>query len=220
MKRYLGLVFILIFTVISIGAIKPFQMQDYLKNFILDKTSYETSGTVKEIVVGPRGAGYVVLTTEATEVKLPGMFLNLSTLKVGTKIDIKGTKYIVFVPTSLEADGYKLILRRKVPQGVETMAVNGTIKNIEITKTAVTIVIVDENNKEYRLPAAIIPFWKNLKQGTKITFTGLKRTIEVKESITIDGKTYKLEPRAYLMQQFGMATQCFPTLMMHRFGRR
>ncbi|MGQ9856786.1 MAG: hypothetical protein ACUVQF_08620 [Fervidobacterium sp.] len=216
MKRYFALVLIAIVTVISLGSVRPFQMQDYLKDFILDKTPYEISGTVKEIVVGPRGSGYVILTTEATEVKLPGMLLNLSTLKVGTKIDIKGTRYIVLVPTSLETDGYKLMFRRNVPQGVETVAVNATIKSIEITKTAVNIVIVDESKKEYRLPAAVVPFWKNLKEGMKVTLNGVKRTVEVKESITVDGKTYKLEPRAYLIQRFALAKQHAPRLMMMR----
>lgn len=194
MRRVLSLLVILAGALMIFAATQP-KALGMLENFILEKTPFEVTGTIKEVVYRPAGFGYIVVSTEATEVKIPFTGNLGALLKPEEKLVLKGSKITAFVPLSLEAKGYKLVFRNIVPKNVQLTEVKAKIKKILVSRTSVEILIVDENSKEYKLPASVVPFWKSLKEGDDVKITGFTRTFEVNESITIGGKTYLLSAK-------------------------
>lgn len=191
MKRVLSVLLIVIPLVLSLANPNVFTT---LSNILtIEKTTFELSGQVKEVVMGLRGSGYVTITTEDTEVKVPLSFANPTAVKIGSNVVVKGIKTTFVAPIYVEASGYKIQLRRKsIRDGLEYTTLSFKIKRVEVTKTTATIVLTDEQGKELKIPAQIIPVWKNLKPGDDFKVTGVKRSINVPESIVIDGITYKL----------------------------
>lgn len=219
MRRVLPLLFVLLLSLVVFSATQP-QMKGFINNFILEKEPFEITGTVKEVVYRPGGFGYLVLTTEATEVKVPVAGKLSLVVKPEEKVTIKGSKITVFIPTSLEVKGYRLVFRNKVPKDAQLTDFEAKIKKIEIGKNYANIVILDKNNKEYKFPVGLVPFWRNLKEGDEVNISGFKRTFEIKESITVDGKTYTLPAKEFLTnlsQRSNMFKQRFmPRLFKHR----
>lgn len=191
MKRVLSVLLIVIPLVLSLASPNVFTtLSDILT---IEKTTFELSGQVKEVVMGLRGNGYVTITTEDTEVRVPLSFANPTAVKIGSNAVVKGIKTTFVAPIYIEASGYKIQLRRKsIRDGLEYTTLSFKIKRVEVTKTTATIVLTDEQGKELKIPAQIIPVWKNLKPGDDFKITGVKRSINVPESIVIDGITYKL----------------------------
>lgn len=191
MKRVLSVLLIVIPLVLSLASPNVFTtLSDILT---IEKTTFELSGQVKEVVMGLRGNGYVTITTEDTEVRVPLSFANPTAVKIGSTAVVKGIKTTFVAPIYIEASGYKIQLRRKpLRDDLDYTTLSFKIKKIEVTKTTATIVLTDEQGKELKIPAQIIPVWKNLKPGDDFKITGVKRSINVPESIVIDGITYKL----------------------------
>jgi hypothetical protein len=205
MRKNIVLTVLFIVNILIFAGIQTNQ-NTLLSNFILEKTPFEVSGTVKEVVVSPRGFGYTLVTTDSGELKVPAVGQLISLLKSGTKVSVKGTKVTAFIPISLEADGYKVILKKRLPEDTEKVEISVKVKKIEIGRNYVNVVLVDEQGKDLTIPAALIPFWKNLKEGDEAKITGFKKTFELKESITVDGKTYML-PAQHVAQKIAFITQ-------------
>ncbi|AMW32478.1 hypothetical protein NA23_03685 [Fervidobacterium islandicum] len=89
MRRVLSLLVILAGALMIFAATQP-KALGMLENFILEKTPFEITGTIKEVVYRPAGFGYTVVSDEATEVKIP-FTGNLGTLlKPEEKVVLKG----------------------------------------------------------------------------------------------------------------------------------
>ena len=195
MKRVLSVLLIVIPLVLSLA--NPDVLSTLSTILTIEKESFEISGQVKEVVMGLRGNGYVTITTEGTEVRVPLSFANPTAVKIGSNAVVKGIKTTFVAPIYVEASGYKIQLRRKpLRDDLDYTTLSFKIKKIEVTKTTATIVLTDEQGKELKIPAQIIPIWKNLKAGDDFKITGVKRTVNIPESIAIDGVSYKLSQRS------------------------
>jgi len=217
MRKVLPLFFVLLTSLLVFSATQP-QMKALLNNFILEKEPFEITGTVKEVVYRPGGFGYLVLTTEATEVKVPVAEKLSLVVKPDEKVTVKGSKITAFIPISLETKGYRLVFRNRVPKDVQLTELKAKIKKIEVGKNYANIVILDENNKEYKFPAGLVPFWRNLKEGDEVNISGFERVFEIKESITVNGKTYIL-PAKELLTNLSRRTIVFKQRFTPRFFR-
>ncbi|QIV78209.1 hypothetical protein QQE94_03645 [Fervidobacterium pennivorans subsp. shakshaketiis] len=219
MRKVLPLLFVLLTSFVVFSAAQP-QVESLLNTFILEKVPFEITGTVKEVVYRPGGFGYLVLTTDETEVKVPVAGKLSLVVKPDEKVTVKGSKITAFIPTSLETNGYRLVFRNRIPKDVQLTELKAKIKSIEVGRNYANIVILDENNKEYKFPANFVPFWRNLKEGDEVKISGFNRTFEIKESITVDGKTYTLpakERLTNLSQRTILFNQRFmPRLFRHR----
>lgn len=186
---------------------------DILKMLTLEEKDMQISGQVKEVVMGLRGNGYIVLVSDDKEIKVPLAFDNPTRLKVGARVTVTGKTKTFLVPISMESEGYKVQLRflKPLKEDVETTTLVFKVSKFEITKSGVYIVIADENKKEYRIPAQIFPVWKNLKVGNEFKITGITKTLNIPESITIDGVRYKLSSLPqYKLDRFKYANRnCF-----------
>ncbi|WP_448375509.1 hypothetical protein [Fervidobacterium sp.] len=220
MKKSIVLLALLVISSVIIFAAPQTHRNALINSFVLEKTPFEISGVVKEVVIGLRGFGYALLVTEDAEVKVPVAGQLITLLKSGTKVTVKGTKVTAFIPVSLEAVSYKLVIRRNVPEDLEKLEILAKIKKIEIARNYADVILIDEKGKEYRIPANFIPFWKNLKEGTEVKITGVKRTFELRESITIDGKTYLLPSKEAMNRIATLKTPGNATLYMKALGCR
>ncbi|MCX7653300.1 MAG: hypothetical protein N2Z58_01265 [Fervidobacterium sp.] len=190
MRKVLGVLFTVVPLVLSLAIQGSFAS---LSNILtLEKSSFELSGQVKEVVMGLKGNGYVTVTSEGTDVRIPLSFANPTAVKVGSSISVKGTKTTFVVPIYIETSGYRIQLRLKpIRDTLEYVTLSFKIKKIEISKTDATLILADDKGKEIKLPAQVIPVWRNLKVGDDFKITGVKRTSIVPESIVIDGVKYK-----------------------------
>ena len=219
MKRVLSVLLIVIPLVLSLANPNVFTT---LSNILtIEKTTFELSGQVKEVVMGLRGNGYVTITTEDTEVRVPLSFANPTAVKIGSKVIVKGTKTTFLAPFYIEVSGYKIQLRRKpLRDDIDYTTLSFKIKKIEVTKTTATIVLTDEQGKELKIPAQIIPIWKNLKAGDDFKITGVKRIVNLPESIVIDGVSYKLSQRSNIgVPQTFQKSSIIGSFMMQRLRR-
>lgn len=219
MKRMLSVLLIAIPLVLSLAN------QDVLTTLgtilTIEKTTFELSGQVKEVVMGLRGNGYVTITTEDTEVRVPLSFANPTAVKIGSNVVVKGIKTTFVAPIYVETSGYKIQLRRKpLRDDLDYTTLSFKIKKIEVTKTTATIVLTDEQGKELKIPAQIIPIWKNLKAGDDFKITGVKRIVNLPESIVIDGVSYKLSQRSNIgVPQTFQKSSIIGSFMMQRLRR-
>lgn len=199
MKKTLSIVLVILLVVSSFAA-KPTAtvtaqpMLKYLSPFVIEKTEYEASGVINEVVFGVYGRGYATVSYgDGNEVKIPLVWNRYSDLKSGMGVNFKGIKATILVPTSFEVNGYKIVLRPvKNADNVKMQILETKVKSVEVSRNAITIVLTDSQNKEYKIPGSLIPIWKTLKVGDTVELNTIKRNISAVQSITIDGKTYNL----------------------------
>ncbi|MGC8820846.1 MAG: hypothetical protein ACP5PP_07090 [Fervidobacterium sp.] len=191
MKKFLSIFLLTLLVLVSFAATTK-TVGNIFSLLVLEKSSFEVSGKVKEVVMGIRGNGYALITSDSTDIRIPLLFANPTAVKVGSDITVNGSKVSFVIPLYFETSGYKIQIRHAVKQNTETTTLEFKVKDIQISKNSATIVLVDSMQKEYTIPAQIIPIWKNLRAGDSFKVVGIKRTVELPETILIDGKTYHL----------------------------
>lgn len=222
MKKVIGILLVILPFVVSLANMNIF---DTLSSILtVEKTSFEITGQIKEVVMGLRGNGYIVIatdSTEATEVRVPLSFANPTAVKINSKVIVKGTKTTFLTPIYIKASEYKIQLRRApLADKIEYTTLNFKIKSIVVTKTTATIVLTDEKGKEVKIPAQIIPVWKNLKVGDDFKITGIMRSVNIPESIVIDGISYKLNQQPnFTTPQTTQRIRLFGDEMMRKVKR-
>jgi len=197
MKKTLSIVLVILLVVSSFAAKTAATAQpilQYLSPFVIEKTEYEASGVINEVVFSVSGRGYATVSYgDGNEVKIPLVWNRYSDLKSGMEVNFKGIKATILVPTSIEVNGYKIVLRPvKNSDNVKMQILETKVKSVEVSRNAVTIALTDSQNKEYRIPGSLMPIWKTLKVGDIVKLNTIKRNINAVQSITIDGKTYNL----------------------------
>uniref|UniRef100_A0A7C5U2W5 DUF5666 domain-containing protein n=1 Tax=Fervidobacterium nodosum TaxID=2424 RepID=A0A7C5U2W5_9BACT len=225
MKKVIGILLVIIPFVISLA--NPDILSALSGILTVEKTSFELTGQVKEVVMGLRGNGYVTIktdktdTAESTEVRVPLSFANPTAVKIGSKVVVKGTQTTFLAPIYIEASEYKVQLRRNpIRDNLDYTTLSFKIKRIEVTKTTATIILADEKGKEVKIPAQIIPVWKNLKVGDDFKITGIKRSVNLPESIVIDGVSYKLSQQPnFTPLQTTQRAKVFGNMMMKKINR-
>ncbi|HOJ93638.1 MAG TPA: hypothetical protein PK390_00220 [Fervidobacterium nodosum] len=192
MKKLLSTLFLITILILGFSITtlsKPFEP---LKSILtLEESQFEISGDIKEVVMNFRGNGYIVVSTGEEDIRVSLSFANPTAVKTGERVTVKGEKLTFLVPLYIETGGYKIQVQKQII-GEDTISIEFEIKNIEITKTSSTIVLIDSENKEYKIPAQIIPIWKNLKAGDSFKITGVKKTVNIPTELTISGKTFKI----------------------------
>ncbi len=192
MRKLLSILILTYILVIGFSIATPSKPFEPFKSILtLEESQFEISGDVKEVVMNLRGSGYMIVSTGEENIRIPLSFANPTLVKTGEKVTVKGKKLTFLVPLYIETGGYKIQIRKQIT-GEDTTNIEFKIKNIEITKTSQTIVLVDSENKEYKIPAQIIPIWKNLKAGDSFKITGVKMTVNIPEELIINGKTFKI----------------------------
>jgi len=195
MKKTFSVVLMMLL-VVSIFAAKTTTQPilSYISPFVIEKTEYEATGVIEQVVLGVYGRGYATVSYgDGERVKIPFVWNRYSDVKIGTEVSFKGIKATILVPTSVEVNGYKIVLKPvKNADNVETQILETKVKSIEISRNAITIVLTDSQNKEYKIPGSLIPIWKTLKVGDTVELNTIKQNISAVQSITIDGKTYNL----------------------------
>lgn len=192
MKKLLSTLFMISILILGFSIATPSKPFEPFKSILtLEENQFEVSGDVKEVIMNFRGNGYMIVSTGEEDMRIPLSFANPTVVKTGEKVTIKGKKLTFLAPLYIETGGYKIQVRKQ-NTGKDTTNIEFKIKNIEITKTSQTIVLVDIENKEYKIPAQIIPIWKNLKAGDSFKITGVKKTVNIPEELIINGKTFKI----------------------------
>ncbi|HON04530.1 MAG TPA: hypothetical protein PK065_06640 [Fervidobacterium sp.] len=195
MKKTFSVVLMMLL-VVSIFAAKTTTQPilSYISPFVIEKTEYEATGVIEQVVLGVYGRGYATVSYgDGEKVKIPFIWNRYSDVKIGTEVSFKGIKATILVPTSVEVNGYKIVLRPvKNSDNVKMQILETKVKSVEVSRNAVTIALTDSQNKEYRIPGSLMPIWKTLKVGDIVKLNTIKRNINAVQSITIDGKTYNL----------------------------
>lgn len=195
MKKTLSAVLVVLLVVSTFAAKTVEQpILNYLSPFVIEKTEYEVTGVIDQVVLDIYGRGYATVSYgDGEKVKIPFTWNQYSDVKSGTEVKFKGIKETIIVPTSAEINGYKLVFRPvKNTDKLEVQTLETKVKNIEISRNTVTVVLTDSQNKEYRIPGSLIPIWRTLKVGDTVKINTIKRNVNTVQSITINGKTYKL----------------------------
>ncbi len=196
MKKTLGVVLVLLLVVSTFAAKTVEQpILNYLSPFVIEKTEYEATGVIDQVVLGVYGRGYATVSYgDGEKVRIPLLWNQYSDVKSGTEVNFKGIKATILVPTSAEVNGYKIVLRPiKNTDKLEVQTLETKVKNIEISRNTVTVVLTDSQNKEYRIPGSLMPIWRTLKTGDTVKINTIKRNVNTVQSITINGKTYNLD---------------------------
>lgn len=199
-----GLISLSSFAISSTVVLQSNRTGDILKILALEEEEFQIIGKVKEVVMGLRGNGYILLVNDQEEVRIPLSFANPTNVKVGTQVTVSGKTKTFLIPVYLESAGYKVHLRRaKISaEDVEMTTLSCKITKIEVSKMGAYIFITDGSGTEYKIPAQFIPVWKNLQVGDDFKIIGIQRTVNIPESITIEGKTYKLSSPSQVLNKF------------------
>ena len=105
MKKTLGVVLVLLLVVSTFAAKTVEQpILNYLSPFVIEKTEYEATGVIEQVVLGVYGRGYATVSYgDGEKVKIPFIWNRYSDVKIGTEVSFKGIKATILVPTSVKS---------------------------------------------------------------------------------------------------------------------